>query len=157
MTMTSNHEYVNETKPQYPLKSSASVKKHTLTSYQMNRMWKKALRQMRKNTLKRAQNKISEAQKKLKRVQNIHRAAKREWKKQFRIFQKTQKKCSNSNSNSTSTYISTSYELHTKLLTAKSALKTMIYAVKKAEKELTQAQISKECLLWAQYRSSNIS
>ncbi len=153
MTMITNHEYVNETKPQYPLKSSASVKKHTLTSYQMNRMWKKALRQMRKNTLKRAQNKISEAQKKLKRVQNTHRAAKREWKKQFRIFQKTQKKCSNS----TSTYISTSDELHTKLLTAKSALKTIIYAVKKAEKELTQAQISKECLLWAQYRSSNIS
>ena len=151
--MITNHEYVNETKPQYPLKSSASVKKHTLTSYQMNRMWKKALRQMRKNTLKRAQNKISEAQKKLKRVQNTHRAAKREWKKQFRIFQKTHKKCSNS----TSTYISTSDELHTKLLTAKSALKTMIYAVKKAEKELIQAQISKECLLWAQYRSSNIS
>jgi len=153
--MITNHEYVNEAKPQYPLKGSASVKKHTLTSHQMNRMWEKALRQMRKNTLKRAQNKISEAQKKLKRVQNTHRAAKREWKKQFRIFQKTQKKCSNSNS--TSTYMSTSDELHTKLLTAKSALKTMIYAVKKAEKELTQAQISKECLLWAQYRSSNIS
>ena len=153
--MITNHEYVNEAKPQYPLKGSASVKKHTLTSHQMNRMWEKALRQMRKNTLKRAQNKISEAQKKLKRVQNTHRAAKREWKKQFRIFQKTQKKCSNSNS--TSTYMSTSDELHTKLLTAKSALKTMIYAVKKAEKELIQAQISKECLLWAQYRSSNIS
>ena len=151
MTMITNHEYVNEAKPQYPLKGSASVKKHTLTSHQMNRMWEKALRQMRKNTLKRAQNKISEAQKKLKRVQNTHRAAKREWKKQFRIFQKTHKKCSNSTS------ISTSDELHTKLLTAKSALKTMIYAVKKAEKELTQAQISKECLLWAQYRSSNIS
>ena len=151
--MITNHKYVNEDQPQYPLKGSASVKKHTLTSHQMNRMWEKALRQMRKNTLKRAQNKISEAQKKLKRVQNIHRAAKREWKKQFRIFQKTQKKCSNS----TSTSISTSVELRTKLFTAKSALRNMLYAVGKAEKELNRAQISKECLLWAQYRTSYLS
>ena len=153
MTMITNHEYVNGDEPQYPLKCSASVKKHTLTPQQMNIMWEKAPRQMRKNTLKRAQNKISEAQKKLKRVQNTHRAAKREWKKQFRIFQKTQKKCYNS----TSTSISTSDELHTKLFTAKSALRNMLYAVGKAEKELNRAQISKECLLWAQYRTSNIS
>ena len=151
MTMITDLEYVNGDQPQYSLKDCVSIKKHT--PQHLNRMWEKALQQMRKNTLKRAQNKISKAQKNLKIANNTHRAAKREWKKQFRIFQKTQKKCSNS----TSTSISTSDELHTKLFTAKSALRNMLYAVGKAEKELNRAQISKECLLWAQYRTSNIS
>jgi len=145
MTMITDIEYVNDTEPKYPLKDNVLVKKHT--PQHMNRMWEKALLKMRKNTLKRAQNKIYKAQKNLKRANNTHRAAKREWKKQFRVFQKTQKKCSNS------TPISTSDELHTQLFTAKNALGNMLYAVGKAEKELTRAQIAKKCLIWAQYRT----
>ena len=140
--MMTDLEYVNEAKPQYSLKDSVSIKKHT--PQHLNRMWEKALQQMRMNTLKRAQHKISEAQKKLKRAQNTHRAAKRKLKKRTK---KVQKKCP------TSTPISTSDELHTQLLTAKSALRNMLYAVGKAEKELIRAQISKECLLSAQCRT----
>ena len=145
MTMITDLEYVNGDQPQYPLKDNVSIKKHT--PQHLNRMWEKALQQMRKNTLKRAQNKISKAQKNLKRAQNTHRAAKREWKKEFRVFQKTQKKCP------TSTPISTSDELHTQLFAAKIASENTLYAVRAAEKELTRAQIAKKCLVWTHCRT----
>ena len=142
MTMITDLEYVNGDQPQYPLKDNVLVKKHT--PQHLNRMWEKALQQMRKNTLKRALNKISEAHNKLKKAQNIHRTAKKKLKKQIK---KVQKK------SSTSTPISTSDELHTQLFTAKNTLKNMLYAVGKAEKELIRAQIAKECLLRAHCRT----